>query len=100
MTNQNSPELDTIITEIRSDSNGYHQLTAFNATVNDKSIKDPAYFSTTKSVTNGADAVDLLDDMMDLQANVTMFRGDNAEAFLESSSPKSLPLGEAAVFSP
>lgn len=74
----------TPIREIRSDSNGYHQLTAFNATVNDKSIKDPAYFSTTKSVTNGADAVDLLDDMMDLQANVTMFRGDNAEAFLET----------------
>lgn len=74
----------TPIREISSDSNGYHQLTAFNATVNDKSIKDPAYFSTTKSVTNGADAVDLLDDMMDLQANVTMFRGDNAEAFLET----------------
>ena len=72
------------IREISSTSNGYHQMTAFNATVNDKSIKDPAYFSTTKDVTNGADAVDLLKDMMDLQANVTMFRGDNAEAFLET----------------
>jgi len=79
-----NPDDGTPIREISSTSNGYHQLTAFNATVNDKSIKDPAYFSTTKSVTNGADAVDLLDDMMDLQANVTMFRGDNAEAFLET----------------
>ena len=41
-------------------------------------------FSTTVDVTNGADAVDLLEEMMDLQANVTMFRGDNAEAFLET----------------
>ena len=72
------------ITEISSTSNGYHQMTAFNAAVNEKSIKDPAYFSTTKDVTNGADAVDLLEGMMDLQANVTMFRGDNAEAFLET----------------
>ena len=72
------------ISEISSTSNGYHQLTAFNATVNDKSLKDPAYFSTAESMTNGKDAVDLLDDMMDLQANVTMFRGDNAEAFLET----------------
>lgn len=72
------------IKTISSTSNGYHQLTAFNATVNDKSIKDPAYFSTTKDVTNGEDAFDLLDDMMALQADVTMFRGDNAEAFLET----------------
>lgn len=72
------------ITEISSTSNGYHQLTAFSVTVNEKSIKDPAYFSTTTDVTNGTDAVDLLDDMMDLQADVTMFRGDNAEAFLET----------------
>lgn len=72
------------ITEISSSSNGYHQMTAFNATVNQKSIKDPAYFSTAESVTNGKDAYDLLDDMMNLQANTTMFRGDNAEAFLET----------------
>ena len=72
------------IRTISSTSDGYHQMTAFNAKVNDKSIKDPAYFSTTKDVTNGADAYDLLDDMMALQADVTMFRGDNAEAFLET----------------
>ncbi len=72
------------IRTISSTSDGYHQMTAFNAKVNDKSIKDPAYFSTTKDITNGADAYDLLDDMMALQADTTMFRGDNAEAFLET----------------
>ena len=69
---------------ITSTSDGYHQMTAFNAKVNDTSIKDPSYFSTTVDITNGADAYDLLDDMMALQADVTMFRGANAESFLET----------------
>ena len=69
---------------ISSTSDGYHQMTAFNAKVNYTSIKDPSYFSTTVDITNGADAYDLLDDMMALQADVTMFRGANAESFLET----------------
>ncbi len=69
---------------ISSTSDGYHQLTSANAAVNKTSIKDPAYFSTTLDITNGDDAYDLLDDMMKLQSDVTMFRGDNAEAFLET----------------
>lgn len=72
------------ITKITSTSDGYHQLTAFTVKVNDKSLKDPAYFSTAKDMTNGKDAYDLLDDMMALQADTIMFRGDNAEAFLET----------------
>lgn len=72
------------ITTISSTSDGYHQMTAFNAKVNYTSIKDPSYFSTTVDITNGADAYDLLDDMMALQADVTMFRGANAESFLET----------------
>ena len=44
----------------------------------------PAYFATTKDITNGSDAYDLLDEMMALQDEVTMYRGDNAEAFLET----------------
>ena len=59
-------------------------MTAFNVKVNYTSIKDPAYFSTTVDITNGADAYDLLDDMMALQADVTMFRGANGESFLET----------------
>lgn len=74
----------TQLNTISSTSDGYHQMTAFNAKVNDKSIKDPAYFATTVDITNGTDAYDLLDDMMALQADTTMFRGDNAEAFLET----------------
>ncbi len=72
------------ITTISSLSDGYHQMTAFNTKVNYTSIKNPAYFSTTVDITNGADAYDLLDDMMALQADVTMFRGANAESFLET----------------
>ena len=70
--------------KISSTGEGYHQLTAFNAKVNDKSIDDPRYFSTTVDITNGADAYDLVDEMMKLQDEVTMYRGDNAEAFLET----------------
>lgn len=74
----------TDIETISSTSDGYHQMTAFNVKVNDKSIKDPAYFATTKDITNGADAVDLLDEMMSLQNNTIMFRGNNGESFLET----------------
>ena len=59
-------------------------MTAFNAKVNNKSIKDPAYFATTEDITNGADAYDLLDDMMALQNKTIMFRGNNGESFLET----------------
>ncbi len=73
-----------VISSHGANADGYHQMTAFNAMVNYKSIKDPAYFATTIDITNGKDAFDLVDDMMALQADVTMFRGDNAEAFLET----------------
>ncbi len=70
-------------TIISSRSNGYHQLTAFNATVNQKSISEPGYFATTKDVTNGKDAYDLVTEMMKLQEDTIIYRGDNAGAFLE-----------------
>ncbi len=72
------------ITTISSTSDGYHQMTAFNVVVNNTSIKDPAYFATTKDITNGTDAYELLEEMMALQADVTVFRGNNAESFLET----------------
>ena len=77
-------ELKKEPTTISSTSEGYHQMIAFDVKVNDTSIKDPAYFATTKDITNGSDAYDLLDEMMALQDEVTMYRGDNAEAFLET----------------
>ena len=69
---------------ISSTFDGYHQMTAFNVKVNDLSLRDPRYFATTADITNGADAYDLLGEMMALQEDVTMYRGDNASAFLET----------------
>ena len=69
---------------ITSTSNSYYQMTAERVKVNPQSIKDPAYFATTKDVTNGADAYDLVEEMMNLQKDVTVYRGNNAEAFLET----------------
>ena len=70
-------------TTISSESDGYHQLTAFNATVNQKSISEPGYFATTKDITNGKDAYDLVTEMMKLQEDTIIYRGDNASSFLE-----------------
>lgn len=69
---------------ISSTFNGYHQMTAFNVKVNALSLRDPRHFATTVDITNGADAYDLLAEMMALQEDVTMYRGDNASAFLET----------------
>lgn len=70
-------------TTISSRSDGYHQLTAFNATVNHRSISEPGYFATTKDVTNGQDAYDLVTEMMKLQNSTIVYRGDDASSFLE-----------------
>ena len=70
-------------TKITSRGEGYHQLTAFNATVNQKSISEPGYFATTKDITNGKDAYDLVTEMMKLQDDTILYRGDNASSFLE-----------------
>ncbi len=75
---------DNRATTISSTSDGYHQMTAFNVKINDISLKDPRYFATTVDITNGADAYDLIAQMMALQEDVTMYRGDNASAFLET----------------
>lgn len=68
---------------ISSHGDSYYQLTAETIKVNDVSLKDPTYFSTTVDITNGADAVDLLDEMQALQEDVTMYRGASAGTFLE-----------------
>lgn len=75
---------DNRSTTISSTFDGYHQMTAFNIKINDKSLKDPGYFATAKDVTNGDAAYDLVEEMMALQKDVTMYRGDNASAFLET----------------
>ncbi len=70
-------------TTISSDSDGYHRLTALNATVNQTSISDPGYFATTKDITNGKDAYELVTEMLKLQEETIVYRGDNAGSFLE-----------------
>lgn len=70
-------------TTISSDGDGYYQLTAENVKVNDTSIKNASYFSTTTDIINGKESIDLLDDMMNLQDGVVMFRGAKATGFLE-----------------
>lgn len=70
-------------TTISSNGDGYYQLTAENVKVNNMSIKDASYFSTTTDIINGKESVDLLDKMMNLQEGVIMFRGAKATGFLE-----------------
>lgn len=69
---------------ITSNSDSYYQMTAANAAVNAKSLKDPGYFSTAKTVENGKDAYDIVTDLKRLQEDVTMFRNNNAGSFLET----------------
>uniref|UniRef100_UPI004057977D flagellar hook-associated protein FlgK n=1 Tax=Agathobacter sp. TaxID=2021311 RepID=UPI004057977D len=70
-------------TKITSHGDSYYQITAATVKVNNTSLKDPRYFATAKGITNGEDAVDLLDDLQALQEDVPMYRGANAGAFLE-----------------
>jgi flagellar hook-associated protein 1 FlgK len=77
------PEGKTTYT-ISSDSNTYYMLTASSVKVNEKSMLDPNYFSTTTSITDGVAAYDIVTSLKTLQDDVKMFRGDSAGAFLET----------------
>ncbi len=68
---------------ITSDSDSYYQLTAANIAIHGVSLLDPARFSTASEVVNGTDKYDIVEQLMALQKDVNMFRGDNASAFLE-----------------
>ena len=52
--------------------------------MNSKSIQDPNYFSTSTEINNGEAKYDIVEKLLTLQKDVTMFRGDNAESFLET----------------
>ena len=52
--------------------------------VNDKSLKDPNYFSTSSEIINGEAKYDIAEELLKLQKDVKMFRGDSAESFLET----------------
>ena len=65
-------------------SDSYFQFTATTIGVNTKSLKDPSYFSTSTSVTQGEAKYDQVEKLLTLQKDNKMFRGDAAENFLET----------------
>ena len=58
-------------------------MTAETIVINNRSLREPGYFSTAETVKDGADAYDVVEELLTLQSGVTMFRGDDAESFLE-----------------
>ncbi len=70
--------------KISSSDDSYYQLTAANAGVNYNSLRDPRYFAAALDITDGVDKNDLIVQLQKLQKDVTMFRGNNASAFLET----------------
>lgn len=73
---------DTSFT-ISSHGDSYYQVMASTICVNARSLKDASYFSTSSEIINGVAKYDIAEKLMTLQNSVTMFRGDNAESFLE-----------------
>ena len=73
---------DTFI--ISSEDDSYYQITASTIRVNDKSLNDPSYFSTSSEIINGEAKYDIAEELLTLQKDVKMFRGDSAESFLET----------------
>lgn len=69
---------------ISSKDDSYYRFLASNIAVNSKSIQDPNYFSTSTEINNGEAKYDIVEKLLTLQKDVTMFRGDNAESFLET----------------
>lgn len=69
---------------INSSMGSYYKITGSTVKVNDKSIKDPNYFSTATEIVNGQDKYDIAEKLLTLQKEVKMFRGDSAESFLET----------------
>ena len=70
--------------ELSSDGDSYYQFTATTLAVNSKSLKDPNYFATSTQITQGEAKYDTVEDLLKLQKDVRMFRGDSAETFLET----------------
>ena len=69
---------------ISSSDDTYYRFMASNIAVNSRSIQDPTYFATASEIDNGEAKYDIVGELLKLQKDVTMFRGDNAESFLET----------------
>jgi flagellar hook-associated protein 1 FlgK len=81
----NAADLETQTTgTISSGGISYYTMTANNICVNSQSLKDANYFATASEITNGDAKYDIVEKLLDLQNQADMFRGDNAETFLET----------------
>jgi flagellar hook-associated protein 1 FlgK len=69
---------------IGSNDDSYYKITSTTIRVNDKSLQDPSYFSTASEIVNGEAKYDIVEELLTLQKDVTMFRGDSADTFLET----------------
>ena len=69
---------------ISSKDDSYFRYTAGNIAVNATSLQNPNYFATSSEIINGEAKYDVVEELLKLQKDVTMFRGDNAESFLET----------------
>lgn len=69
---------------LNSETDSYYKLTAATIRVNERSLQDPTYFSTATEITGKVDQYDIAEELLTLQKDVKMFRGDGAENFLET----------------
>lgn len=72
---------------LTSDNDSYYKITAETLIVNKLSLQDPTYFSTATEiyeVNQKVDQYDIAKELLTLQKDVKMFRGDSAESFLET----------------
>ncbi|MBQ2089182.1 MAG: flagellar hook-associated protein FlgK [Lachnospiraceae bacterium] len=67
-----------------SDGNTYYKLTAKNVKVSDNLLKHPENFSTTLDITNGKDAYDIVEKLLELQSKTVVFRGGGGDTFLQN----------------
>lgn len=81
-TYQNLGEGDAPV-KIKSDDNTYYRLMASNIGVNQDVIKDPGLFGACTDYTK-PDSFDVIEKLLKLESDTTMYRGDKASAFLET----------------
>ena len=66
-----------------SDGSNYFLMTAETVKVNEKSLKDPNYFATSKQTDINESKAELVEEMLELQNNVVVYRGSGGDEFLQ-----------------
>ena len=70
-------------TTYRSDESNYYYMTAENAAVNDKSMKDSRYFASSSKTDEEESEAGLVDKMIDMHSKDVIYRGSDGVQFLE-----------------